>query len=89
MNITDKIENRNTKNGAKRLESKETPNLIRRIFFDKIVLPLPEALVWLSLPLLLEIVATDISPDDDGGPSMSDRGGWWHNKEYRKYEVRG
>jgi len=50
------------------------------------IVPLPEALVRPSLPPSPEIVATDISRDDNGGASGGIGGGRWDNKEYRNKE---
>ena len=55
------------------LQAKEHPTISFSGFVDSIV-PVPEALVRLSLPLPLEIIVTDSSKLTIGGPSRSDRG---------------
>ena len=43
----------------------------------------------LSLPLSFEIVATDISRDDNGGARRAGRGGGWDNKGSGENSIRG
>lgn len=52
-------------------------------------IPLPEALVRVSLPLPLEIVATDISQGDNEDARSPGRGGGWgmRNASGRKQEA--
>ena len=56
------------------------PNHSGRLVCRKKV-PLAEDLVGFSLPLPPGIVATDMSPSENEGARVSDRGGGWGKQE--------